>query len=40
MDNEANIPDFILADYLVSCLRNLGTTTRQIRNWYAPGEEL
>ena len=33
-ENESNTPDFILAQYLESCLTAFNTATQQRENWY------
>ncbi len=33
-ENESNTPDFILAQYLESCLTAFNTATQQRDNWY------
>lgn len=38
MENGCDTPDFILADYLVSCLEIFDETTRRRTLWYAPGD--
>ena len=37
-ENGSNTPDFILANYLIECLRNFDKTTRLRNEWY--GEKL
>lgn len=34
MENGSNTPDFLLADYLIGCLRGLDTAIRMRDNWY------
>lgn len=34
LENETNLPDFILADYLVRCLESLRRTVQWGHNWY------
>lgn len=34
MENVSNTPDFILADYLESCLRNFGNTIQKRELFY------
>lgn len=34
MENESNTPDYILADYLIECLRALDKTINQRESWY------
>lgn len=33
-ENFSNTPDFILAEYLISCLSAFETATRERENWY------
>lgn len=37
-ENDSNTPDFILAEYMISCLNNFNTATKMRENWY--GKEL
>ena len=34
VENHSNTPDFILAQYLVSCLAAFNTATQQRETWY------
>jgi len=34
MENESNTPDFILAQFLSSCLRAFNQSVQQRENWY------
>lgn len=34
MENESNTPDYMLADYLIECLRALDRTIRTREQWY------
>ena len=34
LENKSNTPDFILADYLISCLKNFEKTSRRREKWY------
>ena len=34
MDNESNCPDFILADYLIDCLKSYNRATTRRDNWH------
>lgn len=36
-ENESNTPDFILAQFLLSCLAAFNTATQQRENWYGRG---
>jgi hypothetical protein len=38
MENGSNTPDWVLAEYLVNCLKNFDTTSRAREKWY--GKEL
>lgn len=33
-ENESNTPDFILAEYLVECLKNYNHTIKAREEWY------
>lgn len=35
VENASNTPDFILAQYLIGCLYNLGLVIETRREWYA-----
>ncbi|MEK6879811.1 MAG: hypothetical protein AABY22_09405, partial [Nanoarchaeota archaeon] len=35
-ENGSNTPDFILAEYLISCLENFNKTVMCRQKWYAP----
>jgi hypothetical protein len=37
-ENDSNTPDFILAHYLVKCLDNFNSASREREKWY--GKEL
>jgi len=41
-ENESNTPDFMLADYLIECLRALDEAINKRANWYgrfdSPGQ--
>lgn len=39
-DNEANTPDFILAQFLASCLAAYTTATRANEMWHGRGDQL
>ena len=34
MENESNTPDYMLADYLIECLRALDATINKRASWY------
>lgn len=34
-ENESNIPDFILAEYLLECLKTFDKITRRRDKWYS-----
>jgi len=34
LENTSNTPDFILSEYLVSCLAAFDAATQQRENWY------
>lgn len=34
IENESNTPDFILAQYLMACLKAFTTAIQQRENWY------
>jgi len=34
VENESNTPDFILAQYLIGCLRSFETAVQQREKWY------
>jgi len=34
-ENESNTPDFILAEYLLDCLRTWNNTTKKRDKWYS-----
>ena len=42
MENESNTPDYILADYLIECLRALDEAINKRASWYgrfdSPGQ--
>ena|ERR1700734_864931 len=33
-ENESNTPDFVLAEYLMGCLKTFNAATNQRTNWY------
>ena len=35
IENGSNTPDFIIADYLISCLGTFNSAVNQRRNWYS-----
>ena len=39
-ENDSNTPDFILAEYLVECLRNFSKTSRGREKWYGKSLEI
>ena len=34
LENKSNTPDFILADYLITCLKNFEKTSKRREKWY------
>lgn len=34
MENDSNTPDFILAEYMLNCLKAFNTATQQRETWY------
>lgn len=34
LENEGNIPDYMIADYLVSCFETLSKTVKAQNNWF------
>lgn len=38
VENESSTPDFILAQYLLGCLRVFSTAIQQRETWHARGE--
>jgi hypothetical protein len=40
MENRSNTPDFILAEYLMSCLRSFEHATKARALWYKPTDTI
>lgn len=34
IENKANVPDFIIADYLINCLKAFNISTQERDKWY------
>lgn len=39
MENGSDTPDFMLAEYLMDCLRNFNAVTAKRTAWYKPAKE-
>lgn len=39
IENGSDTPDFILADFLLACLRAFDSAARRRTKWYAPNKE-
>lgn len=39
LENQSDTPDFILANYLISCLEVFAVATRERESWHKPPEK-
>ena len=37
LENESNVPDFILTEYLISCLKAFNKANRKSNKWHSSG---